>query len=429
MIRSFIHRHLRFAERFFQTDLVYLVKHGSWLFVNTALTAVIGLVTSYLYANLLSPDQYGQYRYIFSIFTALNAFSLTGINVAVTQAVAKGKEGALLQSIPLQLKWNVVFCVAFIAIGGYYLAQGNYVFALSLLTLSLLAPIANIANTYGGFLQGKKEFKAFSIISLLTSVAIFGSVAATLFLHANVVLLVIANIGTTALVQVLAFFWTLRKYQPNKQLDDGLGQFSTGLSILTAISTIVTQFDTFLMFNLLGAASVSILSFATIVPDQLKGFVKILSQLALPKFAVNETPESRRQALKNSFKLAGLMLLAAIAYILIAPFVFRWLFPAYQASVFYTRVYALTMVFSVYQIPISLLFAHKHQSRIARFTIFSCITVIVSSSVFIPIFGLAGAIIAKVVAQGMNLAISSYYVWIKPQTPEPQSSQALSKKS
>lgn len=418
MLRSKVYQFLRRSERFVQTDLVYLVKQGSWLFVNTVGVTLIGLVTSYLYANFLTKEQYGEYRYIFSIFTALNAFSLTGINVAVTQAVAKGKEGALLQSIPLQLKWNIFFCAAFIVTGLYYFWQGNTVFAISLLALSCLGPVANIANTYGAFLQGKKNFRAVSVIGLLTSFMVLLSVALVLFLRTNVVVLVIANIGTLALVQTAAFFWTLRKYKPNKVQDEGLRTFSKRISLLTAFSLIVSQIDNILVFNLLGAASVSILSFVTIIPDQLRGFVKIVGQLALPKFAVNETAESRQQAAKNSFKLAVAVLCVSIVYIVVAPWLFRLLFPAYQSWVGYTRLYALSMAFSVYQIPLSLLYAHRYEERITRVTLIITIGSLVISCITVPLFGLIGVVVGRMVAQAFNLAISSYYVWIKPPIPE-----------
>ncbi len=414
MFRAALIGWLRKAQGLFQTDLVYLVKHGFWMSINLVGTALIGLVTSYLYANFLSKEQYGDYRYIFSLFSAVNAFSLTGINIAVTQAVAKGKEGTLLQSIPLQLKWNVFFSAAFVLVAGYYFYHGNTPFGLAFLTISLFGPLGNIANTYGAFLQGKKEFRAYSLISFGISVVTLVVMAATIFFHANVVGLVVANIGSTALIQVAAFLWTVKHYQPNKEKDPSLTTFSQRLSLLTALGLLVSQLDIVLLYHWFGAASVSMLSFITIVPDQLKGFVKIIGQVALPKFAVNETAESRTQAAKNSLKLGAIVFLVSLLYILVAPLVFHWLFPAYSASVGYSRIYALGMIFSVYQIPVSILFAHKQETKITRFIIFTNVFWALCSLILIPVFGLTGAIISRLIAQAANLAISSYYVWLKP---------------
>ena len=84
---------LRWSEKYTKTDMVYLIKNGLWSGSAQFVSAVLGLLASIAFANLLPQEIYGQYKYLFSIAGIIWAFSLTNLSISVTQAVSRGFEG------------------------------------------------------------------------------------------------------------------------------------------------------------------------------------------------------------------------------------------------------------------------------------------------------------------------------------------------
>src|SRR5688572_902048 len=118
-------RVLRWSEKYLKTDMVYLAKGGFWLTLGQAVSSAAGVLLIIGFANLLPKEAYGTYKYVLSIAGVLAAFSLTGMSVAVTQAVARGMDGMLRVAAKIQLRWGLLVTLAASAFGIYYLANGN----------------------------------------------------------------------------------------------------------------------------------------------------------------------------------------------------------------------------------------------------------------------------------------------------------------
>src|SRR3989344_1043788 len=101
------------SEGFFKADMVYVAKGNSWQMFGQIVTSLLSLSLIFVFANFLSKETYGTYRYILSLAGILNIFTLTGMNQSVSQAVANGKDGVLKTSVSYQLKWNVMQLIAF----------------------------------------------------------------------------------------------------------------------------------------------------------------------------------------------------------------------------------------------------------------------------------------------------------------------------
>ena len=117
------------------------------------------LILSILFANFVSKDIFGIYKYIISITAIAGVFSLTGMNVAVMRAVAQGFDGIFKKSLIEQFKWSWPQFFFLLSFGAYYLYQNNLTYGLAFLIISIFAPLSGIANTYNAVLYGKKDFR------------------------------------------------------------------------------------------------------------------------------------------------------------------------------------------------------------------------------------------------------------------------------
>jgi hypothetical protein len=104
---------------------------------------------------------------------------------------------------------------------------------------------------------------------------------------------------------------------------------------------------------------------------------------------------------------AGGLLLVSLAYIAVAPYIFTFLFPQYMESLSYSQVFMMASVALVGTIPISLLSAQKKLKEQYVFSVAQPVLQILSFIILIPIYGIWGAIIARVIMRVfyVNLAL------------------------
>jgi len=173
-------------------DMVYLAKGGFWVTFGQSVTSILSLILIIAFANLLPKETYGTYRYILALAGMLNILTLTGMNSAVGRAVASGDEGALKASVKYQLKWNLIILAAFWVLSGYYVINGDAIFATSFFVLGIFVPSTLAFNTYGAYLDGKKEFKIANILSIISVFVYIIGVLSAILLSGEVIWLIAA---------------------------------------------------------------------------------------------------------------------------------------------------------------------------------------------------------------------------------------------
>ena len=157
--RNAVYRALRRSESFFKTDVIYLVKSGSWLLLSQAVAMLAGFFISIAFANLFPKESFGNYKFILSVASILGVFTLTGLNTSVIQSVVLDFGGALRQGFRTNLKWSIGVFLGGLALSIYYYINGNTVLSFSFLLAGILLPITTSASLYGAYLMGKKDFK------------------------------------------------------------------------------------------------------------------------------------------------------------------------------------------------------------------------------------------------------------------------------
>lgn len=415
--KAFAKRILERIGKIIQLDMAYAVKGGSWLIFGNASSSFLLFLLSIAYANFLSKDAFGEFKYIQSIAAVLVALTLTGMNTAVTQAVARGFEGTLKKSVIVQLKWGLIYTIASIAVGAIYLYRGNFQLGVSLMAISVLTPISLSFNTYIAFLNGKKDFKALSKYNFISTAFVTICTLLTMLLTHNVILLIIANAGANAIANLAIYFRILRTHSPNVASDPQAIPYGKHVSLMGVFGTVSSQIDSILIFHFLGAAELSIFTFAVNIPDRLKGFTKILSNLALPKYS-QKNPLELRRGIRTKLPLLLLLLAAfVVVYAGAAPFFYRVFFPQYQASVPLTQIYSLSLIASASTITVAALLAERSKQDLYIFTSSASLFQILTSAVLIPFFGLYGAVVARLLSLFYNLALSILLLYRPKMSP------------
>lgn len=399
-------RLLRGSERFFKTDMVLLMKTGFWSNAGVLVAALFGLGLYTIFGHFLSQEEYGTYQYLLALSVFLNAFTLTGMNAAVTRSVARGFDGVLRRAVTLQLRYGLIPAALSVSIAIYYAYNGNLLLAGGLFVLGITTPITNALNSYSAFLTGKQDFRRGFFYNAVGNIPYYGAIALAAILLKSALPILIVNCVVNMIVQFVAYRMTLSRHTANDVDDPETYRFGLHLSAMNVPIVMFGQIDNLLAFHFIGAAGLAIYSFSTGVPDQLARFLKFIPAAALPRFAIGNESAVRAMLLRRVIQLALAGAALAAFYIISAHFLFAFLFPRYLVSVHLSQIYALGLVAIPTAMVTAALTAHSKVRSLYIFNIGSVVLQTGLQLTGILIDGLSGLVIGKVIASFIALAIA-----------------------
>ncbi|MEN9621738.1 MAG: hypothetical protein RLZZ67_172 [Candidatus Parcubacteria bacterium] len=323
--------------------MTYIASGAFWGNFNYFVYSALGLLASILFARLLTKETYGMYQYILSIAGLVGAVTLTGMNSAVTRAVARGHEGEFKKATQYQILFGIIPGIIALIISGWYLINGNNSLALSFVWVALFLPLGNAFNTWAAYTGGKKLFRVGTYYGLLNSLISYTGVIALVYFSRDFVWIAFANFFFGFLGNIIMYKLILKNIPPNETTDPETIPYGKHLSLMSIPAMIAAQVDALLVFHFIGPAGLAIYSFATLIPEKLSGALKFISNIALPKFSEMTEDEMRESVFKKISWVFLIVLLAGGIYAYIAPYFFKIFFPAYTDSIIYTQIYSLSL--------------------------------------------------------------------------------------
>ncbi|HEX2792144.1 MAG TPA: oligosaccharide flippase family protein [Candidatus Paceibacterota bacterium] len=388
--------------------MVYLTSVGFWSNAQSAITAFGSFLLYIVFAHFLAPETYGTYQYLLSVFSILTAVTLTGMNTAVTRAVARGAEGVFAESIRLQLRYGIIAAIAGLGVSGYYYSQGNLLLALGGVIIGFGAPLVYAFNTYSAFLTGKKDFRRNSIYTTSATLIYYGALAAVGVYSDSVLLLLFVNLFSQAVLYAYLCWRTFRIYRPNGTVDKESIRYGFHLSAMSVFSSVAAQIDNVLTFHFLGPVALAVYSFATAIPDRLGSMCfRFLGTAALPRFSEREPETVRATLLRKAVLGMAAAGIGVVVYWFLASWFFATFFPAYMNAVPYSVAYAVTAIFSTGAILPSTALAAAQKTRALYIHSFCTSTLqIIAPLLGVISFGLWGIVFGKIFSSFSSMLIS-----------------------
>jgi len=410
--RNKFYNFLRWTEKWTKTDMVYLTKSSFWLLAFEVISLLGLFLTTVFFANFLPKEEYGIYKYLISLAGILTAFSLSGMNTAVTKSVANGYQGSLKQSFLAQIKWNIIITFISLAAALYYLLYKNDpAIFWGLIIIGIASPILNSANTFLAYLNGIKDFKR--MFQLNTSInlasSLFTIIGMVVFPNAIFLVLIYFLINTIA--NFLCYVLVIKKYKPNNLVEPTTINYGRHLSVINFLGIIALNFDKVISFNFLGPAQLAVYNFAIALPEQLRGVIKIVPAISLPKMATSESIGINKIFFKKIAKLTLASLILITIYILLAPFIYRLFFPQYLDSVLLSQIFVISLIFTIPSMPlVSYLQAKEKTKLLYKYNISSAVIQIAGIIILGYFWGLMGIIVSRIISSIVNLVYISYLI-------------------
>lgn len=396
---------LRWSERYTKTDMVYFISGGFWLVLGQVGALVFSLLSAVAFGHLATADLYGNYKYVLSLAGLLSIFSLSGLSVAISQAVARGREGALAQGFSLSLRASLGTLLVGLLASLYYYSTGNTFVALALILVSLSTPIINSLILYDGYLVGRQDFRREALYSIANTAFISVSVSSVLLISNRAIVIIGTYLFASLVITAFLYYRTRTRVRNNTQ-ESSLLSYSANLSLMSVISAVADRIDSIVIFSMIGPTQLGIYAYAIAIPEQLKAVIKSIIPLSMPKYTQYSLTIIKKNIWGKILFLCVAIMLGGVVYIVAAPWIFTYLFPRYTEAIIYSQVYMLSILFACVTPLVSVFQAHKRTKELYILSNIGAITLIMIIPAGIYFYGLWGAIFSQFIYRSVNMAVA-----------------------
>lgn len=332
-------------DTFFQLNTKKILGQASYLLGGHVVSNLLSFAVAVAAAHFISKDTYGTYRYILSIVSFVGAFSLTGLSTAIIRDVARGYDNIFKTSFIRSLIWSTPAFILGLGTGAWYLLNNNMVLGFSITLGSILFPIIQALLLYRSYLNGKKYYRALMKSNIAYSTVTSLAILATLFFNPTVTTLVVVYYVSNILILFILKIVIQNKFKPNEEKDPENGKLEHHMSLMNMLDIGATQLDKIILFQIAGPIEVARYTFATMLPEQLRNIIKYIPTLSMPIFSDLPKETAKTKGLFLVKKLFLITIPIVILYILVAPFAYKILFPAYTEVILYSQVFSLILIF------------------------------------------------------------------------------------
>lgn len=406
-VKNKIIKFLRWSEKYTKTDMVYVFRGVFWLNIGRIGIAILTIGLMSAFARFTPKEVFGSYQYILSVVGILLVFSLPGINNALIRAVAQGKEGDFTAAAKEKIKWAALGSVVLVIISLWYLYNGNLPLGIAFLISSFFTPFLRTSEMFTTLWHGRADFKKQSMLEFLGTLFPVAILILAVTLTNSIIYLILVYFISHSVIKGILFLYTKKKIR-NKEKDIHTIPFGKHLTLMSVVGTIVGQIDKIMLWHFLGPIPVAIYSFAKLPIERLGTLIPI-QQLALPKLSQRNLKEIKGNIISKVVKLSLLLVPFIIFLILLAPFFYKLLFPAYIDSVIYFQILALGLIF----IPTSIfgigLMTELRKRELYIMTTISPVIKLVAYIVLIPLYGIWGAIFSHLIFQAIWSLLAFYF--------------------
>ena len=407
--RNFYH-FLKWLEKYTKTDMIYFFKGFFWWTWGRIFGFLFSFLILVAFAHFATKEVYGAYQYILSTATILGIISLPGINLALTRAIAKGKEKTFFLCEKEKLKFGFLNFSAILAISLWYLLHRNFELGISFLIAAIFFPLISFFSLYPTFWQGRKKFDIQNIYFIINNFLGASILISFIYFEPTVINVILGYFLGFSFSNFLFWFLTRKKIEKTTDEDRETISFGKHLTFINLPLIVSSQIDKVILWQSIGPVGVAVFSFAWRLVQRLQELIPF-SPLALPKMAERNLREVKikRRVLDKFLKLFLLSVPLSLLYILFCPFFFKLFFPNYTESVIYSQVLSLILILSPFSFLATSFIAEAKKKELYILNFGSEVLRVILFLILIPCFKIWGAVISILIAQTFQAILTFYF--------------------
>lgn len=384
-------------SRTLNIDVHYFVKSGFWTYFGYGGSVLLRMILLVIFARFADKGFYGEYQFVSTVLWVLVLFSMPGMDTSIVQSVARGYESSLISGTRAKLRWSLLGSAALVCVSLYFKYVSPRPFWNVFLALVVFFPLWSAGSTIMAYYRGKEQFDKAAFyeifVGILTTIA---SIVAFLLTKSLLVIFVASTIIGILVFEIM-YSRLLCRIKP-LPVDEHVVSYGRHVTFMTAINFVAPYADRFAITYIAGYEGLAVYSIATSIPMTLSFCGKLLSTLLLPKLSRGH--DSHVHSIKKLFwwfSLAALIMTGVV--ILLMPWLIPFLFSdEYVEAVRYSQAALLYLVFFI---PTSVLYSvfqgKKAVKLLYAYNLGIGITDLALLAVMVPLYGIWGAILTKVI--------------------------------
>lgn len=389
---------LRWSQKYTRTDMAYVIKGGFWLTFSRAAVSTVSFLTMVVFAHFLSKENYGTYQFVVSGLGLFSIFTLSGINTSLVKSIAQRKEGSFRPAVKEKMKWGLIGTFLSLGLAGWYFLHGNNLLTMAFLMVAIFVPFKETFSVFAAFWTGRKKFdpqaKYQAISATLSAIVLIP----TIYLTDNVIVIVAVFLAGHTFFDWLFYRKTISQLSNDEQ-DPTTISFGKNLTLMNALSTAAGYLDKIIVWQFLGAAPVAIYTFAQLPIQKITNLLPI-SVLSLPKLSENKIDKKRKKGIISKFLWLSIFTIsAAMVLALIAPFLYKLIFPRYIESIKYFQALSALIALSPFLLLNATLIAEMKEKALYIINTGVPLIKIILFFIFIPHFEIWGIIVAILISE------------------------------
>jgi O-antigen/teichoic acid export membrane protein len=418
------------------------VENTFWVGAASAMSALLGAVTSGLYARTLGVNEYGVLTLIISIVTMMVALSDLGIGGSIvrfgSEMIARGDENGFRSVLSVALKAKLVLS-GIVLVGAVLLLDPivGRVFThvdssiTSYFLLSLIAvAFGMLATFFPPIFQSHRQFRTLAAVSI--SQPLMKVVVLVVFVYAfmsnslQVGDALWIEIATGGGLLVLSYLCAPRNVISFRKADTQLRRrmlsFNKWLSLYYILNLVGGRMDLFFVGGLADARALGMYGAASKIASIVVIVTNSYLTVLLPELSAAITPELIRKKQRHSILIVSLFALGILLLALSADLVVEIVFgPKFAGTGTMIRVMCIGLLCVVAAYPLNAtLFAWNRSEVFPIMSAAGIAALIAGNAIFIPRLGALGAAVAFSLSGGVGILMSSviYFLHLRKRAHE-----------
>jgi O-antigen/teichoic acid export membrane protein len=409
-----LYRLLRSTEKYTKTDMVHFFSANFWLNFSRIISVGTGMTLTVAFANLLTPEQFGTYKYVIAAAGLFATFSLNGLTIAVTRAAAQGKFHVIPAVVRSGALWSMPASIAAFGVSVYYFSQGNNDLGFAFLFIAINNSFSNGIGTTKGVWFAAGKFKVGTLLGLPKIIVPFIIILLTIVITENIVWILLAYFLSNLLLSFFGYWlmeWWFKIKKSKEDVSDTI-KFGKQMTVLGFLQLASGQIDQLLLWHFVGPVGLATYALALGPVREAQGLLNNFLTVLFPKIASKTESEVHTTLPTRLWQMFFVSAALTVLYIATVPFLFTYLFPKYMAAVVVSQVLALTILFQLKGIVDVFFTAHGKVWDRSRVILISQAIEFGLFLGLIPFLGLWGAVTATVLSE-IVAAIIYILIYIK----------------
>lgn len=353
------------------------------------------------FTNLLTPEQFGTYKYVIAAAGFIGTFSLNGLSTAATRAIAQGRWNVIPALVRTGVLWSLPGSIGALSASAYYFAHANSDLGFAFLFIAITNSIGIGIGSLKGAWQAAGEYRVGMLSGIPKIFVPFLAILLTIIVTKNVVWILFVYFFSNILLSLGGYYfmlwWFNVKGSPQEVAETI--RYGKQMTVLGFFQIASGQIDQLLLFHFVGPAQLAIYALALSPVEEAQNLLNNFLTVFFRKIA-NKTKHEVHETLPLRLRQ---MFIASIAltviYIVLIPFLFTYIFPKYEASILVSQILALTILLLPKGVIDTYFLSHAEVGKRSRVILISQMIEFALFFILIPLFGLWGAVAATLASE------------------------------